>query len=682
MNEKRYARLVKKLIQSVLYSVICFAPITAIFASVQSVQGFNITEHSGFLSFRYLYDDYRESNLGDTAQHDTRPTYQQEFNINAKGYVYHPNLLSLEMGTSLILDQSRFESDQGNSETNEELIGLNLQMDFLKKKPYPFSIYYNKTNPSVSTGLSGRFIQENTSYGLNFSLLNPITPVQVEFSSSVENSEGKGSDQVVDDHREQAELKFNYPYGSGNHAQLTFQQNSIDSQSGNPDLPIIQHISTTNTVSLDTRNIFGDKKQFILTSVLSNRERDDDPFEKEMTFSPRVNWTHSETLSSYYFLNYTNYSLDYADVLENDLESEQKQVNIGLSHKSENMTSGVRLLVENTASSEFDYDNTSLNYDISRQFSFESSVVQLSYKGNYDVRDQKSSTNEYAVFGEQHTLEGTTPVDLLRFNIVITSVEVWNENRTQQFVENIDYRLIQIGDQLQLQRLVGGAILDGQIVLVDYDYQTGGTFAYNILVHNVTASWNIDKHYELYTRYRQTDQELDEGILNNISLNDLESVSYGVKVDKPLLNGMLIGAEYYNEDVQNLDQLGNDISSYKKDNLNYYFELPLSKQTDIRFSGRRVIKDFQSSDEDSDLEGYILRIKSRPALRVTSSLESSYEKDTGGTMVREQTRHRLLVRWKMRQLQFSASVLYADEKLGPDQRDRWEAKAELRRDFF
>lgn len=634
-------------------------------------QGINITDVEGFLALRYYYDEQEISNLGNVQQYDIRPTYQQELTLNTEGYIYHPNFISMDLGGSLLFDQSEFESDQGNNSADEELVSFNARLDFLKKKPYPFSIYYDKQNPSVSTGLAGRFIQENIKYGFDFALLNPITPVQITIKAFRETSDGEGFDQIIDEKREQSLVKFYYPYGDGSHVQLTHQQNFLDSRSGSPGATIIEQLVTTTSTNVDTKNRFGSRNNIHLTTNVSNRERDQYPVQSELTVSPNLTVNHSESLDSYY-------KIYYSDSVIDDIESEKNQVVAGVSSHHDDYSAGLNVRTEEIEATGLSYDNTSLNYNVSNKIKFELSEVKLNYKGNYEIRNQSADSQNglFKVFGEEHTLEGTTPVDLLRANIVESSIEVWNESRTQPFDVDVDYRVIQIGDQTQIQRLIGGSILDGQVVVVDYDYRTGGTFGYDITGHNVDATWSIFRRYDVYVRYRNTEQDLREGSPDNIKLNSTESTTYGAKTERVLLNGLKIGGEVFRQNHRE------DINPFIKDNLNYFIEVPLSKQTNVRFSGRKVIKDNEFSDEDTDLVGYILRIKSRPGLRVTSSFETSYEKDTGGTVERLLQTHRLLIRWKMRQLKFDASIRYSDEEQGPIVRDRWEAKIELRRDFF
>ena len=635
----------------------------------QPLGGFSITDYEGFLSLRYLYDELQVSDLGSTQQHDSKPTYQQELSINSNGFAYHPNFLSFNVGASLLLDQSTLETDQDTNSSEEELLGFNTRLDFLKKKAYPFTVYYSKENPSVSTGLSGHFVQENERYGLDLSILNPVTPVQITFKTFRENANGDGFEQIIDEEREQSLIKFYYSYGSGDYAQFTYQENELLSNSGSPNLPIVETITSGSSSSLDTRNKFGESNQVQLTTNLSHRVRDQYPVLDELSFSPLLSWKHSDSLDSYYQLNYSDLSEEVVDTEKNIIRS-------GVVSRTENFSSGVNLTIENTDSSQIQYDNMSVTYDLSNTFKFNKTDLTLNYKASYDNREQQSETGIFSVLSEEHILQGTTPVELNRDYIDEATIRVFNESRTQEFQETSDYRIIKVGVKTEIQRVVEGSILDGQRVLVDYDYLTGGDFSYDIAGHHISATWTFAVNTDAYVRYRQIDQSLNDGNLNGIELNSVDSIIYGVKSQRVLLNGMKVGGEIIHEDHKE------DISPYLKDSVNYFIEIPLSRQTNIRLSGRNEIKEIEFSDEDSDLQSYMLRVKSRPALRVTSSFESSYERDTGGTSIRETRSHRLLVKWRMRQLSFNANARYAKEQLGTIERDRWEAWVELRRDFF
>lgn len=178
----------------------------------------------------------------------------------------------------------------------------------------------------------------------------------------------------------------------------------------------------------------------------------------------------------------------------------------------------------------------------------------------------------------------------------------------------------------------------------------------------------------MYLRYAKSNQQLLEGS-PTIQLNSINRSSVGIRADKPLQNGMNLGGEALYENNNE------DINPYIKQNYDAFIQLPLPKLTDLRLSARQMRVDNESSVEDVDLNGYILRITSQPWLRTRVSFESSYEEDTGGSVDRLLRSHRLQAGWRIRQLNVNFSAYYSVEEQGDIERERWAVKLVARREF-
>ena len=633
----------------------------------EKVSAFQLTELDSYLALRYLLDEQVISTGGVDTLQDRRPTFQEEYAIATQSYIYHPNFLNMDIGGSLLLDQSRFESLNTENQSHSELLNFNTRLNFLAKKPYPFSLYYDKQNPSVSTGLGGRFIQENIKYGVDFSLQEPFSPIQLTINSFQLTSKGEGFDQIVNDVQQQTTVRMYHAYGSGDHFQVSLLSNDLQSQSGNPDLPIIARKTSTDSVNIDSRNLFGKLDQLQLTNVMSYSEQHEYPVRRDVRIAPNIRWIHSDSLSSFYRLN-------LSDSTEEDIENNNKKMVLGLSYFKAHINGSFDVHGESSKATGISFDNIGSNYSLALDRDTSAGNISVSYSGNLDVRNQQSDIALFEVFSEPLSLQNIDFVTLNHDFIDTTTLVVSNVGRTQVYIENQDYRVVVIGTKTQIQRLAGGSIISGQPLVVDYSYQTGGTFEYANLNNNLQLEWSISDFYNLYIRYKNNRQKLRQGA-PSIPLNSVDSTTSGIRIDRPLLSGINLGGEAYVENHQE------DINPYVRKNLDAYIEMPLPSLTNLRFSGRRVRVDNKNSVEDVDLTGYIMRIQSRPWLRVNMSLESSYEEDTGGTINRLIRSHRLKFDWRYRQLSFAALANYSTEEQGVIRRDRWAIKLLLRRDF-
>jgi len=645
-----------------------FLSLISLNVKAQEIKAFNFMNVESELVLRYLNDEQIFYTSGTKTQEDRRPTFQEEYIINTDAYVFHPNLLSMELGGSVLFDQSTFETLDDKNSNNEQLLGYNARLDFLNKKPYPVSVYYDKRNPSVSVGLAGRFLQENIKYGAEMALLQPVSPVQVTVTAYRQTVKGEGLDQITDDDLEHADIRLYRASEKGDYIQLSYQLDNRDSRSGNPNLPINTRTTSTTSTYLDAKNLLGSIRQGELITIASYNTQEEFPRRKELRVNPMINWQHSDRLRSFYRLNYNN-------TVEEDVDIEQSYITGGVGYSGSRNESSMDVHGEDNQSTSLDYRNIGANYALSHNRPVALGAVKLSYSGSFDYRDQVSSDDLFEIFGEEHEMLGTTPVTLLRDFVDTTTINVWNTSRTQLYIEGLDYRLLDVGSQTQVQRLTGGNIISGQIVLIDYSYQTGGTFAYDLVSNNLQLSWSPSRFYEMYIRYLNSQQNLREGEVTNIQLNSLTSTTYGLRAEQPLDNGIDLGGEIY------LEERDEDINPFTRESLDAYVEFPLPRMTSLRVSTRRVVVDNKNSVEDVDLIGYILRLQTRPWLRARLSFESSYENDVGGTIDRTLKIQRIQFGWAFRQLKLTADAHYSEEDQGITQRNRWAAKIILSRSF-
>lgn len=660
--------------QSVIIAALAFLMLHSIISQGSDISSFHLNESKSFLAMRYFLDEQIISNQGVDTLLDRRPTFQEEYSIITKSYIYHPNFLKLDLGGSVLLDQSRFDTLSTENNSKSELLNFNTRLNFLEKKPYPFSLYYDKQNPSVSTGLAGRFIQENIKYGIDMTLLEPFSPVQLTFNSYQLISNGEGLEQVVDEVQQQSNVRLYHAYGNGDHFQMDYLMNNLDSRSGSQSQVITPRITSIDSYNIDTRNVFGKQGQLQLTNLMSYSEQHEYPVRKDLRVSPNLRWNHSQFFSSFY-------RFDLSDSKEENIENKNKKIIAGLGYRGKNFSSSFDMHGENSVATGISYKNIGSNYSLSYEKKLSSGKIRLGYSGNVDSRDQKSDQEFYEIFGESLILRSIESSVLSRNFIQTDSIVVSNISRTQVYQLDVDYRILIIGIErggvgveTQVQRLSAGSIIDGQELLVDYRYQTGGTFKYASLNNRLQIDFSLSDFYDAYMYYTNNKQRLKEG-LPSIPLNSVNSFTYGFRADRPLLSGVNLGGEAY---IENHNEF---INPYIRKSLDAYIELPLPSLTNLRISSRRIFVNNEYSDEDVDLKGLIMRVQSRPWLRVNLSFESSYEEDTGGTINRLIRTQKLKFDWNYRQLSFVAFANYSIEEQDVIRRERWAIKFLLRREF-
>lgn len=638
------------------------------------VGGIHFSDLTGHISFRYILNEQGTAQSGTTSSDESRPSYEEELFLRTLGYVYHPNLMKFDIGGGVMGVQSEYNSLTVNEEYSDTVYNGIVRLNFFEQKPFPFLLFYEHLNPSVTPGIGQSYVQQNERHGFDLSLREPFFPVTTNISGSVQTSEGEGFDIVVDDVTSQAALRLQKHFSGGSFIQYSELWSKLVSNSGNPDLPIVETITENLTNSLSSRLVFGGDKQgqFDLIGSYNTQNQSIDavasPTRKHKSVAPGLNWRHSDfwRSSMYYTLSETS---------EQDIETKVQSGKIGTGrHTSDGFNAAIDVHGDRDETEGFVRSSSGVGLSLGYHYPFSWGKFTIGAAGQLDRKDQDADLAFINVFGEQVTLTGTTPVTLGHSFVVPGSVVVENLARTQTYVLGVDYQLTVVGSRTQVERLIGGNILDGQDVLVDYQYETGGTIEYDDVKQTYQASLDVLRYLKLYVRQYRVGQKVREGS-SSIILNDVVSNGYGASFNTVFWQSWLFGAE-----VDVVDQ-EEDIASYESTFYQSYLQFPLPFYSSLRVNGKRNIVDNIGSDIDVDLTGYGLTLTSRPWLRAQLNVESTYEEDVGAPTIRERWGRSVNFSWLIRKLTVTVEGRYSRERQGDYERDQTAVRAQIRRDI-
>lgn len=644
------------------------------YANADEIKSFGFTGYDGYIDLRYLVDDQSNTQTAPVKRSEERTAYQEEFHITTHSYIYHPKFLSMDIGGGVVFVQNDIAVNATDSssvttiqthEYSNSLFDFSARLNFLTEKDYPFTLFYDRTNPLVSPSLDEQFLQKNTRYGGNFTWR---TPIVYTFQTSTYESKGEGFNLIVDEKITQSNFRAHRSFGLDGYAQFLYQQSRVDSNSGSLSLDITPTSRSSKSANFDTRYKFGEDNKYEFIGLFSQIKQNPEPNLTESRLSPELRWKHSDTVKSYYKINYVK-SEQQTNTTTNSLFTtgigEQKKV--GFSQQYDARTNNIK-----TDSSDEKVDGVSTHFSYS--LPFKDGGLNLGANFNYDQRNQVATKSTIPVFNEHHVLTGTTPVDLKNKFVSSATVVVSNASRSQIFVLDTDYRLLTIGSTTQVQRLAGGSILDGEDVVIDYEYTTGGTFKSSIFEQDYQISLNFLKYYNTFARYRDVENSLDEGTPTN-SLNSSETTSYGAGINLPVSTWLNFSADTVNEDHIE------EIASYdrRSTKVSIQFNLPLATTLDL--TSRKTIINQKTSTEDVDLTRNSARLRMRPFSRSSLTYTYSEEDDVGGSIPRSLNEHSLEFEWRFRAMTVRLNGRLVEENQGDFTRDRESVHLSIRRDF-
>jgi len=602
-----------------------------------------------------------------------------ETSLTTHSYIYHPKLLSLDVGLGLVGASGHADSDGVGSSNRDSLYNLNVQARILSDKPARGTVFYEHLNNSPSVSSGEIFNQTSTRYGLTATVVAPLSPVALDLAATREHNQGSSVNRSVDDKVDRFNLRAERSLPNNGRTQFSLglvQQDSANASAGSPLQSSHQDLKN---LSLDTRLKLGSNGS---SFELNNRiEYSKQQYTQALGATPEVNdlrftLDYNATPSSQW-RTYANYQFgrNRQDQRSTLIDSANAWTN-WTPIKDLDLSAGLHL--NDAKSEQFSSHAQGVDGSIAYAMALPLGTGQASYSVRYEQRDQIANGSLVPIVGEHAVLNGTAPVPLSRTRVTGSSVQVRNINRTQTYIEGIDYVLSVVGISTRLQRLLTGLILDGEEVLIDYEFDVGGTFASTQLDQGLNLNWAVSPMLNLYLRYSDSAPTLRSGAPTS-PLNSVQTRLIGARADVPLSSRieLMVGGVLEHENHRET------ISPFVRSSGEFYLQgaIPLETRNNYRFGLRHSLVSAENLLQDSDLVGYDLLLGLHFNTGLSLNATALYERDRGGISFRERKTAGIKALWRYRRLSFSADLSRTQESQDRYVREITLGRFDLRRDF-
>lgn len=643
------------------------------------IEAFKLTGIDGYVTLNYVQDQQTTDQPGTASRsRQAQSGFRNEIFVMTHSYVYHPNLMTLDLGGGPILHSESFTGETGAARARGALYNLTARATLLRDKPYTGTVFFSHLNPTVSVAPGQVLTQENTRYGFDFSLLGAASPVPLQAGFTRSHSQGRGADRLVDDRIDQFNLGASRSYGALGSTSVQYQTSHQASQSGSQNLPIQSSKASNHALNVDTRLQFGEKRQYDLANLVSFNTQGYAlgsaalPDLKDGRFVLDLRARHSDKLHSHGLYNYGHSH-------QGELDSVIQAASVGLSYwPVTGLETSLGMRGDNNRTRQFNARSNGIDGSFRYEQPLPVGVGQLSYGARYDSRAQQAQSSQTSVLGELITLSGVAYIALSRPNVVGGTPVVSNAGRTQIFVAGVDYLLTVVGTETRLQRLIGGRILDGEQVLVDYAYDVGGTYAYNQFDQTLNLNWSLSRYANGYFRHFISAPRLASGS-PSFPLNEVRSSIYGLRADLPFNPGLQVtlggGIEFEDrhESVSPYRRMANDLYLQTDE--------PLFDFGNLRASLRRSRIEYAVAAQNSDVRGYELRYWSRQWFGIDLTAVLSAERDDAGLVPRHRSDGSIGVQWQERKFTLTSGLIRTRETQAGIERNRTTFQFLAKRDF-
>jgi hypothetical protein len=473
----------------------------------EKLKWFGVERTGASLEFITRYRLDQLDTPGSPRRKDTESLYREILNLSADAYLGHPNLVSLDLSGAIGLTQEEFQNDltDFDQRTNELFTEYNVAATILRQSKYPVMVYSMRNESQLDRRFGGSLDNVVTEHGITLNLRTKYLPSYFRYFHRVQDQTSQTGDTNFNVTQDTFEWQGQWTIGEGNSMTWDYTYDSVD-ESG----------MLRRTNSFDRHDVlaihlwdFGPEDRHRLRSTVSY-------FQENGTYSfDRLRW--DETLRLRHTPKFeTRYEYTFNTQDRSGSEQTSHRGLVGLRHElfeslvtTASAGAGQLTISDSDFTSEDWFARMELRYDKIVPYGMLNATTALNFSQRDDSARGSSIriTDELRVFG----VGGLIVID--RQNVPAGSIVITDVAGLIIYSDGSDYTVRTFDDRVEIRRVLGGDIADGQAVLIDYEIGPEPASSTTTTGLGLTARYDFEegtlKGLGLYTRYMQQDQSRD-----------------------------------------------------------------------------------------------------------------------------------------------------------------------------
>ncbi|MFV2070175.1 MAG: hypothetical protein ACC645_24675, partial [Pirellulales bacterium] len=483
-------------------------------ALAQGAGVLQIEDFSGIIELGFLTDLQDRTRSSSSGSEFDRVELSQILNFNTSGSIYHPRFLTFNAGLQLEM----IEGMAGQS-NDRILVGGDWRFNFLENHPNSLSTYGRVLDSEVQRPFSETYQITDELYGVTFFQKWGWIPFEISYQH-LARSGGVGDQ--LDDSADKMIFDGRYQIGERSDGRLGYDL-AYEEILG-------QDIRRQNLVATNLSYLGDGDDKRLRTDFRFDEQRNGQNL-SIITGRTDFDWEHSDNLRTRYVFN-SRWSDSVAQTSTN------LSPNFFLTHQL--------------------YDSLRSNLEIFGQFEDASFRTRNEFGGRVDVNYLKQlgdwgrlninvspqasmiynrlEEDAATIFDERHVMVGLQSTILRQQDIVESSIVVTDENGSIVYDEGPlgDYVVNQVsgGFETELVRTPISNIADGQLVLVDYEYELpgdGDTLLTGVAVYTSLAFLD---HWSVFGRYDNINYHVLSGSQDALRFNDYNRYVAGMEYSR------------------------------------------------------------------------------------------------------------------------------------------------------
>ena len=435
--------------------------------------------------------------------------FDELLRLNLQGYSYHPRFLKYYLGFDFQALQRPINRGSdvfivGGG--NRQFFGGDWRLTFLQEHPYNLTLFGNVAERDIERSFSRTFRERSSLYGAT----SHIRKGPIPFTMTYQRWSRKRLDPALTLTEKGEDGLAQGKYEIGRRSRGTIEYRYRTEEIDERDLKLTRHEALASNTTLFRsslrRRFYGSMRLFQQENQRAGTSASQPSFRtREAYVFGNLDWQLTHDVSTFY----------HTDVQTTETGEQNATIwngSAAISHQLYESLTSTAELYSSVEDSNFGftafYGGRLGEIYTKKLGGWGRLSITMNAFGEIRDRDPKEQSGQ--VFDERVTLS-SAPVALSNPDVDDTSIVVTDLSGGIVYVRGADYVVIVTGRITQIQRLVTGAIADGETVLVDYEYQLVAKS--NILASgiNQNTSLSVGDFLTLYVRSTNNGQQLRSG---------------------------------------------------------------------------------------------------------------------------------------------------------------------------
>jgi hypothetical protein len=556
--------------------------------------------------------------------------------LDSRSYFWHPNFMQINLNMDyhpgIKNEQFLVIPNRSETRTAEK---FRLETFFFDQRPFSLNMFTGVSHSYINREYTSSVESSQKDYGGSVSLRNHILPVSIRYLYSNWEQQELATGRMFTNKRENIHTDFSKNFGDFDISKLSYNYSDYQREYGNAG----GVRSYTSHLQLSNRFPFNGQRRSYWNSQIDFRHQNGNQnFDRlQINENSQIQLPAQFKISALY--RFTDYQQEtFYNRLHGMLGRLEHQLFLSL--KSQVYYEYIDI----HHSSYKEYINRyGIRFDYQKRIP--TGMLKLGYHLSRRKDNHDSSPGIQYIVSEEHELLDQQTILLFQPDADRSTVVVWDENRIIRFEENIDYLILQRNAYLEIQRLPGGQINNGQVVLIDYEAIQINSYQFGTNVQTLNASLLLfNRLLETYIR----SQEQNYSNVSTSARRILKTISqrvYGIRLQWKLL---MAGWE--------LDDYGSNVVPYISSRYFMALSHDIGSAVSTYISGNW--RDYELTDENenqqfADLSGRILYALTRSA---SLNLDGGYRFQEGRGIDLKLTNLRLQLTMRLHQLYLTAGL--------------------------